>query len=49
MAYWLQIQSMSERERRRFDESLTREPVEPIGLAPGAEILAAMMATGGTF
>jgi hypothetical protein len=49
VAYWLQVQSMTEREKRRFDESLVREadagPAR--AMTPGQEILAGMMMRGG--
>lgn len=52
MAYWLQVQTMTDRERRRFDDAITREPdtsgpARPPGLTPGAELLAGMMRKGG--
>lgn len=50
MAYWLQVQTMSEREKRRFDASLVAEPnlTDPASaLSPGASLLAGMMAKGG--
>lgn len=50
MAYWLQVQSMSERDRRRFDASLVRVNDASAGpasaLPPGAALLAGMMAKG---
>lgn len=51
-AYWAQVQSMTDRERRRFDDALVA-PIRPVQagdvpqMAPGAQVLLGMMRSAG--
>jgi hypothetical protein len=55
VAYWAQVQSMSERERRRYDAALNRDPAADTGSVPGVapgmaagqQMLLGMMRGGG--
>lgn len=52
-AYWMQVQSLDERERQRFDTRLNAPPVEPVKggpppVPPGAQALLGLMRGGAT-